>query len=304
MLLVASFKRLPQSLRASLLMVTAMVFFTSMSIFIRLAAEQIHTLEVVFFRNFLALLLLLPWIWRQGPSVLKTRRHGLYWLRGGINFLAMAAGFTAITLIPLSEATALGFTAPLFATIGAVLVLGETIRIRRIGALLAGFAGMMIILRPGLETVSFGALLALTNAVCIATTALVVKKLTATERPEAIVVWMVLIQSPLSLVPALFVWTWPDPETLFWLFCLAGAGTLGHLCWTRACSIAEITQLQPLEFVKLPLVAAAAFVLFGEVPTLWIWLGGAVIFASTAYITHREARLGRRLPVAEGIPRH
>ncbi len=81
---------------------------------------------------------------------------------------------------------------------------------------------------------------------------------------------------------------------MFWLVCLAGAGTIGHLMWTRACAMVEISQLQPLEFVKLPLIAALGFLLFDEVPSLWIWLGGAVIFASTAYITHREAQLARR----------
>lgn len=302
--LIVAFNRLPQSVRASLLMLAAMCFFTSMTVFIRLSAEGVPSLEVVFFRNFLALLLLLPWILRQGPGVLKTKRHGLYWLRATINFVAMAAGFTAFTLIPLTEATALGFTAPLFATIGAVLVLGEVIRVRRIAALLAGFAGMLVILRPGFESISFGAALALLNAAGLAMTALVVKKLTATERPEAIVIWMVLIQSPLSLVPALFVWVWPSPETLFWLFCLAGAGTLGHLCWTKACAMAEITQLQPFEFVKLPLIAIAGFVLFSEVPTLWVWIGGAVIFASTAYITHREAAVGRNSAISKEVPRN
>ncbi len=280
--------------KAAVLMLAGMFFFASMGVFIRLSAEQVHPLVVVFFRNLLALVIMGPWLWRQGLGALKSRRMGLYWLRAGINTVAMAAGFTAITLIPLSEATALNFTAPLFATLGAVLVLGEVIRARRVVALVVGFAGTLIILRPGFESLSLGAGLTLFNAALIACTALIVKTLTATERPEAIVVWMVLMQSPLSLIPALFVWDWPSLTTLGWLFLLAAAGTLGHVCWTRAFSIAEITQLQPLEFIKLPLIALAGFLLFDEIPTVWIWLGGAVIFVSTVYITHREAQLARR----------
>ncbi len=294
MFMFAAFTRLPVPVKATLLMSTAMVFFTSMGIFIRLASENLHVLEVVFFRNFLAVVLMAPWIMGYGFSALKTDKYSLYSLRAVINLVAMAAGFAAITMIPLAEATALGFTAPLFATIGAVLVLGEVIRARRVAALAAGFVGMLLVLRPGMEAMSIGALLALGNAFGIAITALVVKKLTATERPEAIVLWMVLLQSPLSLVPALFVWTWPDPMTWLWLFCLAGAGTAGHVCWTRACGLAEITQLQPLEFIKLPLIAVVGYLLFGEEPTVWVWLGGAVIFCSTAYISHREALLARR----------
>lgn len=299
MAVIAAFQALPQSVRATLFMLGAMGCFTSMGVFIRLSAAELNALEVVFFRNFLALFWLSPWIWRQGITGLRTSRFGLYSLRSGLNLIGMIAGFTALTLIPLAEATALSFTAPLFATIGAVLVLGEVIRARRVAALVAGFAGMLIVIRPGIEAVSFGAALALTNALMIALTALVVKKLTATERPSAIVVWMALLQTPFSLIPALFVWQWPSPTALFWLFCLAGAGTIGHLMWTRACAMAEISQLQPMEFVKLPLIAALGFLLFGEVPTLWIWLGGAVIFASTVYITHREAQLARRRIAAE-----
>ena len=121
----------------------------------------------------------------------------------------------------------------------------------------------------------------------------IVKRLTDTERPEAIVAWMVILQSPLSLIPAAFVWTWPSPITWVWLFCLAGAGTIGHVCWTRAVQLAEVSQLQPLEFTKLPLVALLGFLIFAEIPTVWTWFGGAVIFASTFYISYREAKLAR-----------
>ena len=100
---------------------------------------------------------------------------------------------------------------------------------------------------------------------------------------------MVLLQTPVALVPALFVWQWPEPLTWLWLFALAGAGTVGHILFTRAMAIAEVTQVQPFEFIRLPLIAVIAYLLFDEVPTIWTWLGGAVIFAATAYITHREA---------------
>ena len=291
---ITALKSLPTTAKVTLLMLLAMVFFTSMGIFIRLSAEQLHSLSVVFFRNSLALLLMVPWILRRGVRVMYTKRLGLYSWRATINVIGMAAGFTAITMIPLAEATALGFTAPLWATIGAVLVLGEVIRARRITALACGFLGMLIVLRPGLNEISVGSLLALSNAFLVAMTALIVKRLTATERPDAIVTWMVLMQTPLSLIPALFVWQWPTTETWLWLWCLAGAGTLGHLCWTRAYALAEVTQLQPMEFIKLPIIALFAYLIFNEVPTLWTWLGGIVIFGSTAYITHREARLARQ----------
>ncbi len=278
---------------ATLYMLAAMAFFASMSGTIRLSTAELDPLQVVFFRNFLALPIMLPWLLRHGGGALKTKRFGLYSLRAGINIVGMAAGFTAVTLIPLAEATALSFTAPLFATIGAALVLGEVVRARRITALVVGFVGVVVVLRPGVDSGSLGALLALVNAFSIAITTLIVKSLTRTESAGAIVTWMALLHSVLSLIPALFVWQWPSAEIWLWLVLLAGAGTLGHLCFTQAFARAEVTQIQPLEFVRLPLVAVMAFVVFDEVPTIWTWLGGVVIFASTAYITHREARSAR-----------
>ena len=288
-----SLNTLPKALQATILMVIAMVFFTSMSVFIRLATQELETLEVVFFRNFLACLLMVPWLATRGWSVMRTRRWGLLSARALINMVGMTAGFFAIALIPLAEATALGFTAPLWSTIGAVVILGEVIRARRITALALGFFGVLIVLRPGFEAISVGSLLALVSAFLLALTTLIVKRLTASENPEAIVTWMVVMQAPLSLLPALFVWEWPSAMTWLWLWCLAGAGTLGHICWTRAFSIADVSALQPFEFIKLPLIAFYAFLLFGELPTMWTWIGGTVIFCSTAYISMREARLSR-----------
>ncbi|MFT5173764.1 MAG: drug/metabolite transporter (DMT)-like permease [Gammaproteobacteria bacterium] len=287
-------RALPLPMQATVLMTIAMAFFTSMSIFIRLSAQEIHVLQVVFFRNFLAFLLLLPWLMNQGFATLRTKRFGLLLTRSTVNVVGMAAGFFSLTLIPLAEATVLGFTAPLWATIGAVIILREVIRLRRITALVFGFVGVVIVLRPGVDSVSVGAVLALSHAFLIAITTLIVKRLTTSESPTSIVIWMVLLQSPLSLLPALYVWEWPTLMTWVWLWCLAGAGTLGHLCWTRAFSIAEVSQLQPFEFIKLPMIAIFAYLVFAEQPTIWTWLGGIVIFASTAYISIREASLARQ----------
>jgi drug/metabolite transporter (DMT)-like permease len=282
-----------EPLVAALYMLGAMAFFSTMGVFIKLAAEQVHIFEVVFFRNFLAVLFMVPWLIRQGPGVLKTKRIGLYTTRSLFNIVGMVAGFTSMTLIPLAEATALSFTAPLFATIGAAFILGEVVRIRRITALAIGFVGMLIVLRPGVESISLGAVLSVVNAATIAATIIIVKMLTSTEPPETIVTYMVLLQTPMALIPALYYWTWPDPMTWIWLIGLAGAGTAGHLAFTKAIKMAEVTQIQPLDFVRLPIIAVLAYFVFDQVPTIWTWIGGAVIFASTAYVTHREAQLAR-----------
>ena len=274
-------------------MLGAMILFSTMGVFIKLSSSQLHPLEVVFFRNFLALFFLTPWIFHQRATVFKSNRKKLYTLRAVFNVVGMAAGFTALTLIPLAEATALSFTAPLFATLGAALILGEIIRQRRIIAIFFGFVGMLIILRPGIEAVSPGALLAIANAITIAITVLIVKKLTTTEKPITIVAYMALLQTPMALIPALFYWEWPSLITWTWLFCLAGAGTIGHLMYTKAIQLAEVSQLQPIDFVRLPIIALFGYIVFAEQPSIWVWIGGAVIFLSTAYVTHREATINK-----------
>ena len=274
-------------------MALAMLFFTSMGIFIRLAAEELHSLEIVFFRNFLAFLLMAPWILRQGIHVMYTRRLGLYSFRALVNLVGMAAGFTAITMMPLAEFTALSFTAPLWVTLGAWFFLRETVRGYRLVAIIVGFFGVMVVLQPGFTAISIASGLALVHASLIAGTTLIVKRLTVTERPEAIVTYMVLLQAPLALIPALFVWQWPTFMGWVWLWALAGGATLGHIFWTRAVRIAEVTQLQPLEFIRLPVAGLFAFMLFAEVPTLWTWIGGAVIFIATALVTRAEVAASR-----------
>lgn len=213
----------------------------------------------------------------------------------------MFCGFTALTLIPLAQMTALGFTGPLFVTIGAVLFLGEVIRARRIAAIAVGFLGTLIILQPGFTEISVGAMMALASALSIAMASLIVKKLTATETPEAIVFWMVAMQAPLALIPAMGVWQWPSLENWIYLWAMALSGTIAHLCFTRAYRLVDITALQPLEFIKLPFAVCLAWIVFGEWPGLWTWVGGAVIFASTVYITQREARAKKSLRPNAGI---
>ena len=274
-------------------MLGAMTLFSTMGVFIKLSSSQLHPLEVVFFRNFLALFFLTPWIFQQRAKVFKSNRKKLYTVRAVFNVVGMAAGFTALTLIPLAEATALSFTAPLFATLGAALILGEIIRQRRIIARFFGFVGVLIVLSPGVEALSPGALLAIGNAITIAITVLIVKKLTTTEKPITIVAYMALLQTPMALIPALFYWEWPNLITWIWLFCLAGAGTIGHLMYTKAIQLAEVSQLQPIDFVRLPIIAVFGYVVFAEQPSIWVWIGGAVIFLSTAYVTHREATISR-----------
>ena len=289
---------MPVTLQASLMMLVALFCFTTMGICIRLSSAFVPVIEIVFFRNILAVLIMAPVLIRQGASSIRMNRPKLFFGRACINFIGMLCGFTAVTLIPLAEMTALSFTGPIFVTIGAALFLGEVIRIRRIMAIAVGFVGALIILRPGLVEVSVGAMLALVSALSIAAASLVVKKMTQSEKASSIVFWMVMMQAPLALVPAIFVWEWPTVEAWVYLWGMALSGTAAHVLFTRAVGLVEITSLQPLEFAKLPFAVVLAWLVFAEWPDIWIWIGGSVIFASTVYITRREA-LARQPAIPE-----
>ena len=287
--------------RAALFATMATLFFSMMAILIRHVSADLHPLQIVFFRNLLALAWMTPWLLRVGTAGMKTKRIGMFCVRSCIGVVGMSSGFWAITLIPISDATALSFLSPIFATIGAALFLGEDVRLRRWAAVFIGFAGAMMVLRPGDVVIEFGALLALVNAVAMAANKLVLKSLTRTERPEAIITYMVLLLTPLTFIPALFVWQWPTLETFGWMVLLAGCGTLGHYCMTRAFGLADLTVVMPFDFTRLPISALLAFLIFAEVPTIWTWIGGAIIFASTFYIARREAQVARERAAAAPV---
>ena len=299
--MITSFQTLSPQWRATIMMVAALFCFNLMGVSIRLASAYVPVMEVVFFRNFLAVVIMLPFLMRTGFANFRMNLPKLFFGRALINFIGMYCGFTAVTLIPLAEMTALSFTGPIFVTIGAVLFLGEVIRLRRIIAILFGFVGALIILQPGFSEISYGAILALTSALAIAMASLFVKKMTETETSESIVFWMVAMQAPMAFFPMMAVWVTPSPIGWAFLAAVAVSGTIAHLLFTKACGLVEITSLQPLEFTKLIFAVILAWFIFDEWPTIWIWIGGSIIFGATAYITHREGQAKKSIKPNLGV---
>ena len=287
------FRTLPPQNQAIAYTLMSIFFFTFMGIFIRKSSENIHIMEVIFFRNLLACLIIIPVMCSSGLASFKMNRPGLFVWRAVFVSIGMFAGFFAITLIPLAQATAISFTTPIFITILAFFLFGEVLKIRRVAAIFIGFIGMLIIVQPTAGGISLGVILAFIGAFFHSINSLIVKQLTAKESANAIVVWMVIMLVPISIVPAIFVWEWPSALTWLYLWCLAFCGTLGHSFFTRAYSLADITSLQPFEFIKLPMTAFLAWIIFSELPGYWTWLGGMIIFFSTVYITRREAKINK-----------
>ncbi|WP_159682140.1 DMT family transporter [Luteimonas sp. 9C] len=267
--------------------------FALMAIAIRYASATIPTTEVAFFRNFFGLLALLPILLRGGAGLPRTRNLGRYVVRTVVGLGSMLCAFWAIGHLPLSQAVSLSYAAPLFATIAAVIWLGEVVRIRRWMAVSAGFLGVLVILRPGVAFTT-AMLVPVIGALLAALVAIQMKQLSKLDAPDTIVFYTYLLWVPLSLVPALFQWVWPSPTVWWWLVATGVLGTLGQWLWTRALRLGEVSALQPISFVQLPIVVLFGWWLFGEVIDMWTAIGAGIVFGANGYIAHREAVLSRR----------
>jgi drug/metabolite transporter (DMT)-like permease len=282
----------------ALYMTAASLGFTFMSVAIREASGELDPLQIAFLRNFFASLAMLPWLAGAGLSALRTERAKLYIARSLVGLVGMLCWFTSLAVLPLADAVALNFTVPLFATVGAALFLGETVRTRRWSATAVGFLGVLVILRPGFEDFAALSLLPIVAAVFMAASVLIVKALSRTEQPAAVVLYMNIMLTPLSLVPALFVWKWPSWYALGLTAFIGGMAAISHIAMTRAYRRADASVVVPFDYTRLPFIALFAFALYGELPDFWTWVGAGVIVASAVYIARREALAARERTVS------
>lgn len=278
-------------LRGVLWMVMSTFMFASMHAVVRhISSEGLHPFEIAFFRNIFGLIVILPWFIRQGLAPLRTKRFGTHLARASLNSVAMLAFFWALTIAPLSEVTALTFGAPIFATILAAVFLREVVGLRRWVAIFIGFAGTMVVLRPGFEAIGFGQGLTIFAAMTWAVVLLIVKSLGRTESAVTITAYMSILISPIALVPALFVWQWPSANLWIWLIATGVLGNLGQLLMVQALKDAPTHVVMPLDFLKLIWVSILAYLAFSEIPDLFTWIGGALIFLGAAYIAISERK--------------
>ncbi len=282
------------ALEGILWMLLTGVLFVAVTGIVRHLGSDMPAIEAAFIRYAIGLLMILP---MMGPLLrggLRNRPLGLYAVRGLLHGIAVMLWFYAMARIPIAEVTAIGYTAPIFVTIGAALFLGEKLALRRISAVALGFAGVLIIVRPGFETVSLGQLAQLTAAPLFACSFLLAKRLTDDQEP-AVIVGLLSVGCTLTLLPgAVLQWRDPTLEEVFWLALTALFATLGHYTLTRAFRAAPITLTQPVSFLQLVWATLLGMLVFGEALDMYVIIGGAVIVGSATYISHREAVAARR----------
>ncbi len=297
-----AFRDLSPIVQAALLMILGAISVAIQNSMIRVVSAEMHSFEVVFFRNVFGLFAMLPFMGGLRLDLFRARRPGRLLMMSVAHVSGMICYFAAIAYLPLAEVIALAFSKPLFATVGAALVLHEVVRARRWSAVGLGLVGVLIVLRPGAQAISPFALLVLLGALLAATTTLMIKHLTRTERVPTIVWYQAMFATLLSFPLGLLHWRLPDLAG--WLL-LIGIGSFGTLAWltlAHAVHLADASVVVPFEFLRLPFAALAAYLWFGEVPSVWTWLGGGLIFGSTIYIAQREARLARAQAAAAPAP--
>ncbi len=285
---------LSPNLRGMLLMGIFACMVALLHTIVRALSSDIHPMQIAFFRTVVPLFVLVPLLVRQGQQTKKawwrTTRPGLQFVRGILGAAAMVTWFYTLSEIPVGDATALSFSVVIFASVGAVFFLGERMGLRRWVAIAVGIAGTLIILRPGLQVISWGSFIALISSVFWAATLLVVKVLARTESSPTIVFYSSLYFTLFAAVPAVYFWVWPTVEQFLLLVTTGLLALVGHLAMARAMKEAETTAIMPIDFTRLLWAAAAGYLWFGEFPDLWTWIGGAVVFGATIYITFRESR--------------
>jgi drug/metabolite transporter (DMT)-like permease len=277
------------------LMLAAMFAFASMTAMVRLLSESMQSTQIVLLRNLFSLALILGWsalLVRGRPRFATSRMKSHLW-RAMVGFCSMQLWFYCLGIMPLTLATALSFTTPIFATLLAMVFLGEKAGIRRLSAIGVSFVGVLVILQPDSSGLAASSLLVLLSSALIAWSSLLVKSLTATDSSETIIFYMTAFMLVFSLPAGLMAWQTPTAYQLWLAFLVGFFSIVAHLLTTRALALADMVTLMPFDYTRLLFASAYAYWLFDETMGWHTLIGALIIALSSLYIAHREARLKR-----------
>ena len=271
-------------------MIISGLFFVIMHSAVKYLSKEVHIFEIAFFRCALVVFVLAPIIFQQGKSIFITKQPKIQFLRISTNSVAMLCFFYGITSTPLAQLTTLGFTVPIFATILAVIFMGEKIRIRRTSALIIGFIGTIIVMRPDIS-IELGAMLIIFSSFLWSVCLIFIKKLTQTDSAITISLYF-----GIGMIPATFTMAFPvlemiDIRQFLILVFIAITGTLAQTIMNSALKKGDLALLLPFDFLRLIWSVLIGYALFAEEPQITLWIGGVLIIGSTSYIAWRESSL-------------
>jgi drug/metabolite transporter (DMT)-like permease len=297
-------RRLPPNVQGALWLVSGGFIFTTNGMMIRLLSAEVESVQTAFFRAFFSVLMLLPLMLSGRVKPWHSQRKVGHFWRTVMGTVSMVLGFYAVSMLPLADATALAFSQPLFSVVVAALIIGEKVRWRRWGATLVGFVGVLVMVRPGAGSLQPGAIVALTNAMTVALSILLVKRLSDSEAPLMILTQFAIFSTLLLVVPAIWVWRWPSPWGWALAVGVSASATVGQYFWVQAFKSGEMSAVAPFEYLRLPFAVFVGWLVWGEMPVIWTYVGAAIVIGSALYIAHREHQLARerRAAALAGAP--
>jgi len=275
------------------LIIISVFFGTVMLSFLKIAQEDVNVYVAGFFRFFLGLVIILPYIIKKKGAVLKTTHLKQHFLRAILGLPAMLLYFSALVLLPIEKLTAISFVVPLIVTILAVFFLGEKIYIYRTLALLLGFSGMLVIIRPGFVDISIGVYMVLFSALLWSINIIITKKISKDDSAITILAYQSIFMSLLSFFIVLFFWEMPSLKTFVYLILAAMCGTVLHLTLNHAFKLVDVSMTQPYSFLNLVFASIIGYFVFDEMPDLYTWIGALIIFTGVLIISYREMKLDK-----------
>ena len=278
---------------AIFLIITSVFFGTVMLSFLKIAQEDVNVYVAGFFRFFLGLVIILPYIIKNKDAVLKTTHLKQHFLRAILGLPAMLLYFSALVLLPIEKLTAISFVVPLIVTILAVFFLGEKIYIYRTLALILGFSGMLVIIRPGFVDISIGVYMVLFSALLWSINIIITKKISKDDSAITILAYQSIFMSLLSFFIVLFFWEMPSLKTFIYLILAAMCGTVLHLTLNHAFKLVDVSMTQPYSFLNLVFASIIGYFVFDEMPDLYTWIGALIIFTGVLIISYREMKLDK-----------
>lgn len=286
----ASFAAVPPNVQGMFWVALSGLIFSSFMALVRHVGAHMDPIQVSFLRYGFGLLFLVPFFLRVRMAEVVAANWKLHVLRGTMHGVGVMLWFYAMSRIPLAEVTAIGFTNPVFATIGAVIFLREAIRLPRITAVVVGLFGALLIVRPGFAEIDPGAIAMLIAAPIFACSDLIAKVLTRRESGPAVVAYLSIFVTAVTFVPAMLVWRAPTTEEWLVTIAIAGLATLGHLAMMQGFKVGEMSAVQSARFLQLLWSALIGYVMFAEAPGLYTWIGSAIIVGAALFIAHREGK--------------
>jgi drug/metabolite transporter (DMT)-like permease len=287
--LIRRWNSLTGNVRGSILIIIGTFVGTLMVSCIKVLGQRIPVVEILFMRQVVLLLVIAPMMVRNFPGVFVSRHRKLHFIRVGVSSIAMITGFTAFVHLPLAEATTIGFARTLFTTVLAVLILHETVGLRRWSATALGFIGVVVVVQPGSDSFSLYALAAILSAFLVALLMIFLRTLSQVDKPITIMSYQAVFLTLILAAPALYFWVTP---TWTELVLVIVAGTLMSIMqWLniQAYKVGEAAAIAPMDYFRLFFATLIGIWFFSEIPTIWTFVGAGIILLSTAYTMHRNS---------------